>query len=377
MRFASFTAEDVQKLRYESEAGKVDLVKKLHHNFHLDKLTPAEKLIATEILHLLAADISVKIRQNIATKFCDNIDLPYEVAVKLANDLEDIVAIPIIEKSRVLKEADLIRIIAGDKLQRQKAVANRADLSENICAHIISNTNAEIVSTLVENNQSKLSETASEMLIRAYGKDNSIMRLMIQNKKISLEQAHNLLVSVSHDLQKLLIVEYDIPSTVVNNIVHDSKEWVIMNLILSNMDNNDDASLKSVIEKLHAERQLTFSVLIRTLSLGNLSFFEVALAKLAGIDVSVVRKLLWETEGSTGLRSIYTKCQMPESMFNATYRLINIVRDERHQPEKDEIAKIQHRILNRLSYSSIHENVTNMDYLVTIVAYNLKKSNLL
>ncbi len=381
MQFECFTIDDVANLKENpSEDTKLELIRKLHHNFGLEKLSPNEKTIAEEIIRCLAGDISVRIRQSIAVKFCDNVAIPHEVAVKLANDMEDIVAIPIIQNSSLLREADIINIIKKGSVTRQKAVASRENLTDNLCAYLIYEASPEAVEVLVNNKKAPLSENNCEILIRNHSKNNMIMRSMIANKKISLEQAHNLLSGVSEDLQKMLIVEYNIPSTVINNLVHDSKEWMILNLIIGHAEKHSSSlPLRHIIDKLHNDGELSFSILVKALSLGDLAFFEAALAKLANIPYENVHKLLWEKAGDAGFHALYQKCGLPESMSNAIYTFMNIVKEEKSmvdmQPKS--VGKIQHTILNNLSRTANSNTVPNLDYLVTIVAYNLKKSNLL
>jgi hypothetical protein len=228
----------------------------------------------------------------------------------------------------------------------------------------------------VNNKRSAISESNAEIMIKNHSKNPMLMRSMIANKKITLEQAHALLANVTDDLQKMLIVEYDIPSTVVNNLVHDSREWMVLNMIMTHQENPDAVDLDHMIEKLNAEKELSFSILVKALSLGNSEFFEASLARLAGLPTENVHKLLQDTSHSHIFKSLYTKCALPESMSEAIFKLMLIVREEKAL-EGNELAKIHHRILNRLSRISNSERITNLDYLVTIVAYNLKKSNLL
>lgn len=73
-------------------------------------MTQREREIATRILGLMARDIEVRVRQAVAqhVKSCPH--LPEDLARTLANDVET-VALPLIQYSGVLGEADLIAII--------------------------------------------------------------------------------------------------------------------------------------------------------------------------------------------------------------------------------------------------------------------------
>lgn len=376
MGFGSiFTRADVDILKTSpGEPIKTRLIEKLHKSFSDSHLSVEEKLIAEEILRFLAADISVRIRQNIATHFCQDINLPYDIALKLANDLEDVVALPVIQRSVILKDRDLVAIIEGGNVKRQKAVAGRPEVSEYLASQIIKKAAPEAIGRLVENENVKLNPKQTESIISSYASNQPLMRAMISKKKISPMQAHELLTMVSADLRKALIVEYNIPSNVVNNLVHDSKETLILNMILSNMERRNHATLLQMISRLHDDNDLTFSVLIKALGFGNIDFFEAAIAKIVDLPVQETRIKL--SHNLDSFLEIYTKARLPEAMAHAVYKLMLIAKDEQENQSPD-AAKIYYRILNRLARTSNNEKVNNLDYLVTIVAYNLKKSNML
>ena len=372
-----FSRADVELLKTSpSEPVKIGLIEKLHKSLKFNELSGSEKIVAEEIIRFLAADISVRVRESIATRFCDSVVLPYDIAVKLANDLEDLVAVPIIQNSSILSDKDLITIIEQGNTSRQKAVASRPKLSDQLCTHIIDRTPSEVLTTLVNNRNSKLSAHNCDILIRHNSSNQPLMKAMIANKKITPTQAHDLLTLVSTDLQKLLVVEYNIPSNVVNNLVHDSKEAMIMNMILSNLETRNQTTLSQMIGRLHSEGDLTFSVLVKSLSFGNLAFFETGLAKLSNTDIDDLRSRLWSLDGEAEFKKIYMQCRLPESMGNAVYKLATITHEELNSDNADS-ARIYYRILNRLARVSNNEKILNLDYLVTIVAYNLKKSDLL
>ena len=376
VEYQKFTIDDVKTLSSNpSDESKIELIRKLHDNFNLDSLSVAEKQIAEEILRFLASDISARIRHSISQKFSDNSALPYDVALKLATDLEDIIAIPVIQNSKILKDADLVNIIKEGKTSRQIAVASRPNLSENVNSQIISEAAPEAVETLIKNPNSRLSESNAEQIIKFHNGNNALVKTLIQSKKINAEQAHSLLVQVSEDLQKMLIVEYQIPATTVNNLIHNSKEWVILSMIKAHaMKHANCMPLKDIIDRLHRENELSFSLLIKALSLGDLSFFEAAIAKMADIPIENVRKLIWEAGDLRGYEGLYNKCKLPESMSAAVYRLLQIVKAERDATI--ELEGLPYRIFQKISAAANLEDIENIDYLVTIVAYNLKKSQI-
>src|SRR5688572_833668 len=116
-----FDREDINDLRQNpSETTKKRIIDKLMFSFQKVKLTGEERLLAEDILRLLAVDLSVSIRETIVEKFAQSRHLPHDVAITLVNDLEDSVAIPAIERTTSLTEHDLIKIIEKSQMSRKK-----------------------------------------------------------------------------------------------------------------------------------------------------------------------------------------------------------------------------------------------------------------
>lgn len=368
----AFTAADVDDLRHDpSDNAKIQIIGKLSSNFNTEDLSAEERLIADDILRYLAADISVAIRESVAQKFANSAYLPHDVAVKLAFDLEDAVAMPVIAGSVVLSERDLINIIERSSKDRQKTVAARDGLTANIAAHIAYETSAEVVDILVKNEKVAIPENVAEAILENYRDNESVLKAMIKHKRVDLTQAYDLLIRVSEDLRKFIIVQYSIPSTTVNNLVHDSKEWVMLSMIRAHAENVPNSpSVGQIVTKLKHDGELTFSILIKGLSLGNLVFFEAALARIAELPYENVHRLLWATEDSQGYNGLYDKCQFPASMREALWEMIKIVKEERVNNSPENISQ---RIHHRLIKASQTQNTRNLDYLVTIVAHNIRK----
>ena len=367
-----FSPEDIVDLRQNpSDMTKKRIIDKLMFSFQKTQLSGEERFLAEDILRLLAVDLSVAIRETIVERFAQSRHLPHDVAITLVNDLEDSVAIPAIEKSTLLTEKDLMQIIEKSQMSRKKAVARRENLTPNLTAYMAYEAPVEVVTELAKNSKVKLRPDISDAILNNHASNEDLLRAMIQYKRVDISQAHDLLIKVSEDLRKFIIVEYDIPSTTVNNLVHESKEWVTLSLLKAHADDAPGSPhVMQMINKLKAEGELTFSILIKGLSVGNLVFFETAFAHIAGVPADNMRRLLWEAASSSGYDAAYAKCKFPDSMQEALWKLACIVRDERL---KESTESLTQRIHHSLIKESQKYETKNIDYLLTIVAHNIRK----
>ena len=87
-------------------------------------LTETELQIAHDVVRTMAKDVELAVRRALSHSLRSATHLPHDVAMRLANDVEA-VALPILTKSPVLTDADLIEIVRHGSAQKQEAIAGR------------------------------------------------------------------------------------------------------------------------------------------------------------------------------------------------------------------------------------------------------------
>ena len=68
-----------------------------------------------------------RVRENLSRSLRNSSRLPYDVAMRLAHDIET-VALPILADSTVLTPDDLVEIVRSGSAPKQEAIAGRRDL---------------------------------------------------------------------------------------------------------------------------------------------------------------------------------------------------------------------------------------------------------
>ena len=126
----ALSSADVQRLLANpSVAARAETAEKLARGFDRSALTPEEQQIAVEILRLMARDAEVQVRRALAEHLRTNPDVPHDVARQLAGDVDQ-VAMPMLQFSPVLTDADLIAILQEGQPNKQISVAKRVDLRQ-------------------------------------------------------------------------------------------------------------------------------------------------------------------------------------------------------------------------------------------------------
>lgn len=363
-----FSELDVNDLMNNpSDDTKISIINKLAKNYDFDSFSDEEKEVANEVLKLLAKDISARIRINISEKFCRNNNIPQEVAVQLANDIEDFVAIPMVQFSGVLKDEDLENIINTDQGEKQRAIARRENISEGLQNTIITKGSERTIEALIANEDVELTKEQCQSILDTRKHSEAILSSLVENDRLSVEDTHDLIANASEKLKNMIVLKYDLPANTVNNLVHESKEWMTVGMIRSHMEGNIKLLLPEIVNKLARENELSINILIEGLGIGNVEFFEAAMAKLADIPAENVN-LLIKDGGQAGLEALFNKCRMPIKMLPAIMTLHKIVvRELANQNSKE---NLENRIVKRTKEYRDYSEVEHMSHLVTILTMN-------
>ncbi|MBL4906924.1 MAG: DUF2336 domain-containing protein, partial [Sneathiella sp.] len=109
-----------------------------------ERLSEQERAYISDILTKLVAEVETSVRRTLSDKLAASGKAPHELIVLLANDDIDI-ARPLLFKSRVLMEPDLMDIIATRSKEHLLAVTERDDISEQISDALIEDGDEDVI----------------------------------------------------------------------------------------------------------------------------------------------------------------------------------------------------------------------------------------
>ena len=130
-----------------------------------DQREKAEEL-AFSVLRDLAADQLPRIRSVVSEhlKYADNV--PKDIVLQLARDLEDIVAAPVLQFSPLLEDQDLLEIIdAGRESGALTAIARRRALSGDVADAVGRTLDPKAVGALLANDSAQMREDTLDWII--------------------------------------------------------------------------------------------------------------------------------------------------------------------------------------------------------------------
>jgi len=127
-----------------------------------------ERLVdmAMEVIEILAQDELPRVRAIVAEELKLATNVPKKIIRNLADDLEEIVSVPVLEYSPLLSELDLLEIIEkGLKGERLLAVARRQDITEPVVDAVVADKDPEVATVVLDNETAAISEATFDLLV--------------------------------------------------------------------------------------------------------------------------------------------------------------------------------------------------------------------
>ncbi len=354
---------DLQKLKHESSGeARAEVAQKVASDFAQGKFSSSEKQIAVEIFRLLLNDAEIQVRKMLSEQLSHSMDAPHDIIFKLAKDVTE-VAVHVLADSYVLSEDDLIEITNSTQdVTVMSTIARRETVSRELSEALLTKSNATVIETLLRNKSASIDEKGLDKIYSACTGNHSVLELMVKRGGLSVTLAEKLFVAVSDEMKKVLTQQYKLPMQVAEETTKDVREFATLGLVDTDMRTMDIAKL---VGQLYLQGRLTLSMIIRSLCLGDMRFFEHAMAKLADVPVTNAQLLVLD-QSVHGFESLYRTSCLPMELYEATHYLLKIALEEtsygRYQRND-----FRQRLANRLSHDDSARKIDYMDYLVTLI----------
>ncbi|NBX73308.1 MAG: DUF2336 domain-containing protein [Alphaproteobacteria bacterium] len=305
-------------------------------------LTDSELSLAQDIIRILAQDVAVVVRESLALSIRKAQRVPPDVAKKLAHDVEQ-VALPILQDSTLLSEQDLVEIIRQGSEQKQVAVAKRAVVSESVSAALVEKGSEKVVTTLVANEGAMIAEQSYEKALDKFSAKPEFQEAIVTRKKLPPTVAEKLVNVVSNRLKDYLVSHHELSPQTAADLIMQSRERATIGLVTQASDHD----LEKLIQQLIKNERLTPSLIMRALCMGDVGFFEVAMAELSQVPLINARILIHDA-GALGLRSLYQKSGLPMAFFGVVRTALAVVHETGFDGGTRDLERYRQRVLERI-----------------------------
>ena len=216
-----FEAEELFKLASKkSKEGRTGLAKTISDMFLEGGkvLTERERVLMFDILHKIIADVEQSVRKTLSEAIADVDNLPPNLAETLANDDVE-VAFPILSRSKILQDSQLIEVIRHRTLEHQLAITIRSNVSEDICDALIEKGDESVIRKLLENQNANISKKTMEYLAEKSKRVDSFQEPILRRDDLDPRLAKKMFFWVSAALRKFIIDNFQLDKSTVDDLM--------------------------------------------------------------------------------------------------------------------------------------------------------------
>lgn len=365
------TDEDIQKLIMSPFEKKIDITKKIADYYKSGGFNEEQMITAAKIFGTLVKDTEVKIRKALSEAIKDQPDIPKDIIISLANDVQE-VSLPVLEFSEVLTDADLIEIVSStEDVEKQKSISKRANVSESVSEALVNTNNEEVVGTLLQNESANVSAESYEQIVTNFADKENIIGSIVERSTIPVSIVESLANKISETLYSQLQDKHKDAFIRMDDIVKKSRDVATMQVIGLRSTEAEYYHFCQLMEKLKISDELAP---IYALCMGNMNIFEVKIARITQTPVLNIRKLL-QDHSNKGFRVLYRRADLPKDLFEATEVLVSALRDlcedYKNKMNTEGVTKEISQNLTAAIMKRVKniDDVKNLDYILSLVSH--------
>lgn len=314
--------------------GRFTLANAVSQFFEKDELDSVERHLVVEIMMKLIHRTELDLREALAERLSVLENVPAEVIIFLAND-EISVARPILQRSVVLNDVDLVYIISSKGEEHWQAIAQREQLNAAVIRRLVDTGDVATAAHLVRNPHITLHRNTVSRLIKISMKEEGLQESLLRRPEIDMELAVELYACVSKAIRREIGKRFNVSPLAIEAamdtlVAELSDEARGMQRVTREM---------AVLAKRFRERgEITPGLMMKTLRRGQMSFFVALLAEQLGLAHEFVTHLISREAG----KSFAVACRsigMMKSEFASIYLLTQGLRSADKIIDQKELAE--------------------------------------
>jgi uncharacterized protein (DUF2336 family) len=321
---------------------RAEATRSLARAWLISDLSEDDRAAAEGALLMLLDDTSPLVRQAMAEVFARSAEAPAAIVQALSLDQASI-ALPVLEHSPLLIDADLVDIIATGNCEMQCAVARRIHLPASVCAAIAEVGSAAAALELIENAYAELAPFSWDRIVERHGHLAAIRESMLVLEDLPAATRAALVAKLSDTLAQFVVARNWLSADRAGRIAVEARDRSTINIAARSR--GDD--IRGLVRHLRATGQLTAGLVLRALLSGNLELFDSALTELSGLPQARVSALL-NDRGGASLQALLIRAGLPESTFAAFQVALEVSHETGFVDSASGAARLRRRMVERV-----------------------------
>ena len=329
-------------IRTAPASERAEATRALARAWLISDLSDDDRAAAEGALLMLLDDPSPLVRQTMAQVFARSAEAPAAIVQALALDQPSI-ALPVLEHSPLLIDADLVDIVATGNDEMQCAIARRINLPASVCAAIAEVGSAAAALELIENAQAELPPFSWDRIVERHGHLAAIREAMLVLEDLPAATRLALVAKLSDTLAQFVVARNWLSADRAGRIADEARERSTVNIAARSYGED----MRGLVAHLRATGQLTAGLILRALLSGNVELFDASLAELSGLPQARVSALLHD-RGGAGLQALLIRAGLPESTFAAFRVALEASHETGYVDTLGGVARLRRRMVERV-----------------------------
>ncbi|MEK9283482.1 MULTISPECIES: DUF2336 domain-containing protein [unclassified Bradyrhizobium] len=308
----------------------------------ISDLSHDDRIAAEGALLMLLDDPSPLVRRAMAEAFARSAEAPAAIVRALSAD-QPSVALPVLEHSPLLIDADLVDIVATGNDEVQCAIARRIALPASVCAAIAEVGCAAAALELIENPCADLAPFSWDRIVERHGHLAAIREAMLVLEDLPAATRAALVAKLSETLAQFVVARNWISADRAGRMATEARDRSTMNIAARSRGED----MQGLVRHLRVTGQLTAGLILRALLSSNLELFDAALAELSDLPLARVSALLHDRRGSS-LHALLRRAGLPEATFAAFHAALEACHENGFVDTDAGAVRLRRRMVERV-----------------------------
>ena len=279
-------------------------------------LTDRERTLMFAILHQLVRDAEMAVRRTISEQLADEETLPRDLAMILAND-EIEVAFPILSKSPVLQDFDLIEVIRQRTLEHQLSISIREVVSPGVSGALVETGNPDVIVKLLKNHGAQISEKTMGYLVEESKRVDTFQEPLLRRKDLDAGLAKRMYLWVSVALRQYVMENFEVDETTVDDMLESAALAEIKAAAEDGLTPTRSEALAAELGEAGVIKPL---LLIQLFQKGEVHLFVAMIKEMTGLRKKLIMRVLLEP-GGEGLAIICKAMAFQKDEFDSVFSI--------------------------------------------------------
>ena len=324
-------------------------------------LSPDDIAAAEGAMIMLLDDPSPLVRSALSQAFAAAQKAPRVVVQALVADQPG-VARPLLERSPLIAEDDLVDLIATGDTEMQTAIAGRPILSPALAAAIAEVGSAEACLTLLENSDASIALFSVDRIVERFGHLAPIRETLLQRDDLPMKTRQALLSKLSSTLAGFVVSRQWLMPEHAEYAAREACEKATVAMAAD----TPYEEIGALVVHLRESGQLTAGMVLRALLSGNVVLVEEALADLSGLPIDRATAYIHD-KNTSGFRALYRKAGLPDSAYPAFREGLAAMREGLLIGEHGGVGRLKRRMVERVLSACARECSADMTSLMALL----------